>query len=222
MGSICERLRDAAQPSWEELHRHPFVTEMARGILPARKFAFYIGQNLRFLPDLARMLALGVAKAEDEQTMREFAASMTSILEFEIPKNRELLEKVRQLEPAAAEAAVLSPANFAYTRHLLTVGYSGRPPDIAAALMPCAWSYGEIGREYVARLPDHPVYHDWIEFFAGRKYWQTLDASQRQLERLCSGLSEGDLHRIAETFTTSTRLERAFWDMAYNEAQWAS
>ena len=196
------------------------VTDMASGALPARKFAFYIGQNLRFLPDLARMLALGVAKAEDEQTMREFAAAMTSILDFEIPKNRELLEKVRQLEPSAAEAALMAPANFAYTRHLLTVGYCGRPADIAAALMPCAWSYGEIGRQFVAQLPDHPVYHDWIEFFAGREYWQSLEASQRELERLCRGLSEGDLQRISEIFTTSTRLERAFWDMAYDEEQW--
>ena len=75
---------------------------MADGTLPARKFAFYIGQNILYLKEFARVLSLGVAKAEDEETMLEFASGAASVLEFELPKNRDLLRKVREFEPAAA------------------------------------------------------------------------------------------------------------------------
>jgi thiaminase/transcriptional activator TenA len=220
MGSVCDRLKAACRPIWDELHRHPFVVELARGTLPPRKFAFYIGQNLLYLPEFARLLALGVAKAEDEETMRGFAAAAVSVLELEIPQNRALLAKVCELEPAAAAATLMAPANLAYTRHLLTVGYSGGTAEIAAATMPCSWSYGEIGRHYVGGLPDHPVYREWIAFFASDEYWRPLEAAQQRLERLCAEKSERDFARLAQIFTTSARLERAFWDMAYTEDQW--
>jgi thiaminase/transcriptional activator TenA len=220
MGAMCERLRDACGPIWDELLRHPFVVEMAQGVLPERKFAFYIAQNILYLPEFARLLSLGVAKADDEATMIEFAGAAVNVLTLEIPKNRELLASVRELEPSAAEAALMAPTTLAYTGYLLSVGYSGRAVDIAAAMMPCSWSYGEIGRRYVDDLPEHPVYRDWIGFFAGESYWQPLAAARAQLERLCAGVGEQDFARLAEIFTTSARLERAFWDMAYNETQW--
>ena len=83
MTSVCETLRDSCKEIWHELHSHPFVAEMAAGTLPERKFAFYIGQNIVFLRELARAMALGVAKADDEDTMRDFAAIVSNIVDFE-------------------------------------------------------------------------------------------------------------------------------------------
>ena len=100
-------------------------------------------------------MALGVAKADDEATMRDFATIVTNILEFELPKNRELLERVQQMVPEATEEVGMGPATLAYTRHLLTVAYEGRAADIMASLTPCAWSYGEIGKERIEEKPDH-------------------------------------------------------------------
>ena len=218
--TVCDALRDDCRPIWEELHAHSFVAEMASGRLPERKFAFYVGQNILFLRELARAMALGVAKADDEETMRDFAAIVSNIVDFELPKNRELLATVREMEPTATEEVVMAPATLGYTRHLLTVAYQGRAADIMASLTPCAWSYGEIGKERLPDVPDHPVYRDWIEFFGGQEYWVTLEEVKARLERLCEGLGDVDMARIRDIFKTSSRLERAFWDMAYNEQSW--
>lgn len=220
MTTVCDALRDNCRPIWDELHTHPFVAEMAAGTLPERKFAFYIGQNILFLRELARAMALGVAKADDEETMRNFAAIVSNIVDFELPKNRELLATVREMEPTASEEVEMAPATLAYTRHLLTVAYEGRAADIMASLTPCAWSYGEIGKERLPDAPDHPVYRDWIEFFGGREYWDTLDEIKDKLEGLCDGLGDAAMARIHVIFQTSSRLERSFWDMAYNERSW--
>ncbi len=220
MTTVCESLRDSCKEIWHELHNHPFVEELAAGALPERKFAFYIGQNIVFLRELARAMALGVAKADDEDTMRDFAAIVSNIVDFELPKNRQLLAEVRQIVPDAAEATTMAPGALAYTRHLLTVAYEGRAADIMASLTPCAWSYGEIGKERLPDAPDHPVYRPWIEFFGGQEYWDTLDEVKAKLESLCEGMSKSDLARIEDIFRTSSRLELMFWNMAYNESDW--
>lgn len=220
MESVSETLRAGCRPLWEDLHQHPFVQELVAGTLPVPRFGFYVGQNILYLQSFARVLALGAAKAPDEPTMRKFAATIMEILDLELPENRALLAKAKELDPTVQEATVMAPTNLAYTRHLLTVAYEGGVPEILAAIMPCAWSYGDIGKENVHRAPDHPIYGEWIRFFAGAPYWDTLRTLQTQLDRACADLSDAQVQRLAEIFAASSRLERAFWDMAYKEEQW--
>jgi thiaminase/transcriptional activator TenA len=210
---LCEYVRERARPAWDQLFTHPFVLGMAHGTLPVPTFAFYISQNILFLQDLARTMALGVAKAEDEVTLREFATSTSRVLDLELPENRALLARVRAMDPAAGEATVMAPTNLAYTRHLQTVGYRGSSAHIAAALLPCTWSYGEIAVALVDAIAEHPVYSEWFRFFSSDEYWKSVHAAQAQLRRLADGLGVRERQQMAEIFSTSTRLESAFWDM---------
>jgi thiaminase (transcriptional activator TenA) len=219
---VCAYLRAEASTVWERLFSHPFVLGMAQGTLPPRAFGFYIGQNILFLQDLARTMALGVAKAGDEETLREFATATGRVLELELPENRALLVRVQALEPAASEASVMAPTNLAYTRHLQTVGYRESSAHVAAALLPCTWSYGEIGQALVGRAVDHPVYAEWFRFFASAEYWTSVHAAQAQLRRLTAGLGPTDVQQMADIFITSSQLEYAFWDMALAEETWSA
>ena len=56
---------------------HPFIRELAAGELPAERFRFYLEQNLYYLPQYARVMALGAAKAGDD---RELAALVADLL----------------------------------------------------------------------------------------------------------------------------------------------
>jgi thiaminase/transcriptional activator TenA len=220
MVDVCDHMRRQCREVWDALFSHPFVVGMADGSLPVRKFAFYITQNILFLQDLARTTALGVAKASDEDTLREFAAATTRILELEVSENRALLARVSTLEPLARETSVMAPTNLAYTRHLLAVGYGGSSAHVAAALLPCTWSYGEIGKALVDRAVEHPVYTEWFRFFASEPYWVSVHVALAQLRRLSDGLGPRDLSSMSDIFTASTRLEYAFWDMAMAEQAW--
>ncbi len=220
MPSVSEELRTRCHSIWDDLQSQPFVREMVAGTLPIRKFGFYMGQNILYLQDFARVLALGVAKAPDELTMREFAGVVQEVLDLELPQNRALLAKAQELDPSVQEAEGMAPTTLAYTRHLLHVAYDGGVPEILAAIMPCAWSYGEIGKQNVERAPDHPIYGDWIRFFAGQEYWDAVRTLQAQMERVCTPTSPEAMARLTEIFATSSRLERAFWTMAYTEERW--
>jgi thiaminase/transcriptional activator TenA len=85
------------------------------------------------------------------------------------------------------------------------------------ALLPCAWSYADIGRAHLEVTADHPVYTDWMGLFGGADYLQYVDRRLASYDRFSTGIADGRRERLLELFLTATRLEAAFWDMAYNE-----
>ena len=111
---ICDRLRSDCDRVWAGLHAHLFIRELAAGTLPPDTFRFYVEQNLQYLPEYARTIALGAAKAEDSETMGRFAADLANIIDSEIPENRELLGRVLELGAEdRGGAACMAPANVA-------------------------------------------------------------------------------------------------------------
>jgi thiaminase (transcriptional activator TenA) len=220
---ICDRLRSDCDRVWAGLHAHPFIRELAAGTLPPDTFRFYVEQNLQYLPEYARTIALGAAKAEDSETMGRFAVDLANIIDSEIPENRELLRRVLELGAEdRGGAACMAPANVAYTGFLVSVATTGGPLEIMAAIVPCTWSYGEIASSLIADglVHDHPVYAEWIRFFGQPEYGSIVEAMKADLETLATGADEATVRRLSSIFTMSTRLERAFWDMAFGHDQW--
>ena len=220
---ICERLRSDCDRVWETLHAHPFIRELAAGTLPPETFRFYVEQNLQYLPEYARAIALGVAKADDVETMKRFSADLANIVESEIPENLELRRRVLELGAAdRGGATCMAPANVAYTGFLVSVAATGGPLEIMAAIVPCTWSYGDIASALIAEglVHDHPVYAEWIRFFGQPEYGGIVGVMKADFEALAAGVDEATTERLSAIFTMSTRLELGFWDMAYGLEQW--
>jgi thiaminase/transcriptional activator TenA len=218
---LSERLRSECADLWESLHGHPFVRELASGSLPPDAFRFYLEQNLQYLPEYARTIATGAAKAGDLATMRLFADDLRNILESEIPENEELLRRVTELGARDLGGALaMAPANVAYTGFLVSTAVRGGPLEIMAAILPCTWSYGDIGARLAADVRDHPVYAEWVRFFGSSEYAHVVAKMRADFEQLAAEASDAQIRRLSELFTTSVRLERGFWDMAYGIVHW--
>jgi thiaminase (transcriptional activator TenA) len=220
---VCARLRSDCDGVWAGLHAHAFIRELAAGTLPPEKFRYYVEQNLQYLPEYARAIAYGAAKAEDVETMRRFSTELVNILENEIPENRELLDRVLELGAEDRGGAVcMAPATVAYTGFLVSVAATSGPLEIMAAIVPCTWSYGEIASSLIAEglVHDHPVYAEWIRFFGQPEYGDIVDAMKSHFEELAAAVDEATIRRLSALFAMSTRLERGFWDMAYGLEQW--
>jgi thiaminase (transcriptional activator TenA) len=212
-------LRDGCEPAWSQLADHPFVRRLADGTLEPERFRFYLEQNLFYLPRYARVMALGVAKARDERELRLFAAALQQVIDVEIPENRELLGRVCELgaedRGGADEPA---PGALAYTSWLESVAGAGGTPEILAAVLPCTWSYGDIAKRLAPGAAPHPIYSDWLRFFAGDAYSDVVERMRRDTDEL---IGDADLEPLADIFRTGVRLERGFWDMAFGLADWS-
>ena len=71
--SISARLRGASEPVWSALAEHSFLRELAAGELAVDRFRFYVEQNLLYLPEYARVMALGAAKSRNQRELELFA-----------------------------------------------------------------------------------------------------------------------------------------------------
>jgi len=219
-GSLCERMREDCGAVWEALHEHPFVTELAAGTLPPEKFRFYLEQNLMYLPEYSRAIALGAACSRDDAELRAFAADLQNIVGTEIPENERLLAEIVALGAGdRGGAAVIAPANLAYTSFLIAAAFKGGPLEVMTAIMPCAWSYGEIATRLRPDATDHPVYGTWLGFFASDEYSDLVERMKQELDALARR-DGADRARLSETFKTGARLELGFWEMAYGLEQW--
>lgn len=219
-----EQLRTEAGPLWHDLIGHPVPAAMAAGTFAPERFRFYVAQNIRYLGQYARVLAMGVTRSEDLDTAGYFADATRHILHTEVPTNHRLLADIQalctdgeRLDPETLEPA---PAPTGYTSWLLATATTGSSLDVLAATLPCTWSYGEIAHSVAPGLVEHPVYAGWIRFFADPAYDEVVQAMRERIDIALAAASPAHRERATRTFRTGCRWERQFWDMAAGSVDW--
>jgi thiaminase/transcriptional activator TenA len=219
--STTAGLRDSVGPLWNALIEHPFPRGLADGTLPPERFRFYLAQNLLYLPDYARMLAMGATRSPDLRGLGEYTDALVNIVAVEIPQNERMhADAVVLAGEGPASEAVRAPATVAYTSWLLSIAATGDANDIAAALLPCAWSYGEIATGLIDGAVEHPAYRGWVEFFASPAYAAVVTTLRESFDRELAAMPEAARVRAADIFITGCRLERQFWDQGFAGTTW--
>ena len=220
-GGFSAQLRHDVADLWESLCDHPFVVEMARGTLDPQRYLFYIEQNLLYLPEYARAIALGVAKTTDRAGLEAFTDLLVNIVATELPQNRLLRDRVRELAGGGSAAPTqMAPATLAYSSYLLSVASLGDERAIRTLILPCAWSYGDIASRLQSGVVDHPVYSEWFRFFASPDYTELVRQMRAAFDADTAGCSAKEREQLTGIFRNATRLERQFWDMGYHQIQW--
>lgn len=212
--STCEAFREECRDVWQSLLEHSFVRELAAGTLPLERFRFYVAQDLLFLDDYARTIGFAVGRAGGDEDLRLLVDELQIVVGREIASELELLRRVEELVGPEVRTAP-EPTTVAYGSFLLATAARGDALDVMAALMPCAWSYADIGLLHAGEASDHPIYADWLRFFGGAEYVESIADRRELLDRLASSVSPARRRRLGELFANAARLELAFWDMAY-------
>lgn len=221
--TFTDRLRDAANPIWEQQMRHPFVTALGDGSLPSETFRFYICQDARFLDDLAKTFAYAATKTDDHAEMQHFGESLLHTLLVEQTLHQTYAARFG-LSVAQMMAVPMAPTTYAYTRHLLHIAATGSLAAVLTAVLPCAWIYAEVGRHFTALLggtPDesHP-YAQWLGTYASEEFEAVGAWIRDRLNSHAAPLPASELANLEAIFLTSSRYEFMFWDMAWRREAW--
>ena len=212
---VSDSLRAMATPIWEAIFRHPFLSQLKAGTLAEETFRFYICQDYHFLEGFARTVAIALSKAPD------FEALILLSKRVPVPIERELhrsLFSLMEIDESDAEGTELAPTNRAYVNHLLSTATLGGVGDAAAALLPCPWTYHEIGQRL--GQTDHPIYKSWASVYQQGFLAESVEAWRLLLDRAAADAGEAQRRRMQDAFLTSSRYEYMFWEMAWRQERW--
>lgn len=221
MATFTERLWNSVLPIWERTHQHPFVTGLGDGSLSVESFKFYMKQDYVYLIDYAKIFALASTKAHDLETSAKFAALQEATLNGEMALHRQYAERFG-ISKEELEATEPSFVMLAYTSYMLKVAHQGSLADLVAALLPCMWSYWEIGKR-LAQIDgalDHEWYGEWVRTYSSDEFGELAEWLIKVMDQLAEGRPEEELARLENHFLTTSRMEYLFWDMAYREEMW--
>lgn len=207
--SFASRLKLSGARTWAEAAHHPMVARIGDGSLPHDVFGYYFSQNIPYLEDYARAIALTISRARDPESLRVLSRFLTQIVEVELPANHGFAARL------GSRRAPRHLVGYAYTRHLLDTCSRFDTVTALAALLPCQWSYGEIGvRLLAAETCTDEIYRDWIAMFSNSDYGALVDETTGLIDLRAEA---SDLDAAQFAFNTSVAYERDFWSMAYQE-----
>jgi thiaminase/transcriptional activator TenA len=214
------QLRNRAQRIWRAIDGHPFLRELHAGTLPMKRFTYFILQDYVYLLDFAQVLCQGGAKSPDLETLELFCRHALGAVEVERSFHAGF-GKILGLSGGQLDAVPKGPVTQAYIGHLQSVARGGSLGELVAAVLPCYWIYGEIGRRLHKDRPRKPkIYRQWIEIYAAETFWQPVREQIRLMDRLGAAANGGEKRLMTEHFILSSRYEFMFWEQAYRLEHW--
>ena len=214
---FSEELRRDLDSVWERIFSHPFLKEVQAGSLPLEKFRYYVIQDYHYLEGFGRSVSIALSKGPDTETLRKLARRVTTPIER--PLHARMFELL-EIEQEEVDRVGPSPTNLAYVNHMITTAASGGVGEAAAALLPCPWSYHELGNRL--SLPDHPVYNAWVEAYHSGILEESTAAWRDLVDTFAEEGGPTVRESMRQAFLTSSRYEYLFWAMAYNMETWPS
>ena len=214
------QLRANSERIWRAIENHAFLRELHAGTLPMNRFTYFILQDYVYLLDFAQVLCQGGAKSPDLETLELFARHAVGAVEVERSFHASF-GKTLGLSRKQLDGVPKGPITQAYIGHLQSVARGESLAELVAAVLPCYWIYGEVGRRLYKGRPRKPkIYREWIETYAGEAFWQPVREQIRLMDKLGAAASSREKKVMAAHFTLSSRYEFMFWEQAYRLESW--
>ena len=214
------QLRRRGERIWRAIEGHKFLRELHAGTLPMNRFTYFILQDYVYLLDFAQVLCQGGAKSPNLPTLELFARHAIGAVEVERSFHASF-GKTLGLSQQDLDAVPKGPITQAYIGHLQSVARSGSLGELVAAVLPCYWIYGEVGRRLYKGRPRKPrIYREWIEIYAGEAFWQPVREQIQLMDQLGAAASRSEKKAMAAHFILSSRYEFMFWEQAYRLESW--
>lgn len=218
--SFTQELRQQADGIFQAIFEHPFVRGIAEGKLTKEQLIHYIKQDYEYLNAYMRIYGIAISKCTTREEIAVFNEQISFILHSEVHPHQNFCHEAG-VRYEDMQGYPLAPSAHHYIRHMLTVAHEGSLGEIMAVLLPCPWTYLEIGQKLMKEVnPDesHPFY-EWITFYGNRADGATVKFCN-EIDAWALEATAAERSRMTEHFMLSCQLEYLFWDMAYRQEEW--
>lgn len=213
----AEEAAGLAAPLAAACVNHPFVRGVADGSLSEERFVYYIGQNIHYLmayQKSLRTLAQRMDKPEHRKRFEDWADE-TAVTE------KYTRDVYASFSPRIPDILIVSPTTQLYMGWEAQTAAFAPVHEAVAAMLPCFWSYGEVGR-FVAKTKKTQGnrYAEWISGYGDPAYEKTVAAAMAIGSDVARDLTPSERFAMTAAFLRSNRLEWMFWDAAWRLETW--
>lgn len=206
-------------PIYRKILAMPFNQELASGSLSREKFVRYMLQDAHYLVHFGKALAVTGARAPDPDAMIQFTHSAEACVVVE----RSLHESFFKTFGIAAEDAAAtkpSPTCSHYVSYLLATAHNAPYEVSVAALLPCFWIYGEVGKHLLQIAAPGNPYQAWIDTYADEEFEAGIGKVIAIADSAAAATTPIIREQMIGAFERASILEWMFWDSAYRLESW--
>lgn len=221
--SFTEQLRKENDDIFELIFNHPFVVGIGEGNVPKEAIAHYVKADFEYLNAFMKIYGIAISKCTKREDIQYFHNRMGFILNDEVHPHHNFCDYIG-VDYDSLQGHALPPTADHYIKHMMYHAHSGTMAEILGALLPCPWTYFEIGKELLNKYnpkESHPFY-EWITFYASERSENVSGEMRKRLDVLANEASTGEKEQIKAAYRKSCELELAFWEMAYTCENWTS
>lgn len=218
---FSEEIRQQADKIFEGILRHPIVLGIAKGEVPNKVLIHYVKANAEFLRAYSQVCNHAISACDKQEDKDFFRSQVEAVLPNDNHPHQNLC-RVIGVNYKKLQGSTMPPTAHHYIAHLTKTAQTGSYGEVISALLPCPWTYLEIGLRINGRLkpvPAHPFY-DWINFYADLRMAETISKLRDLLDDWAETASDLEKQRAKDTFLYSCQLEYMFWEMSYSLEDW--
>ncbi|WP_047982645.1 thiaminase II [Ornithinibacillus contaminans] len=219
--TFTKQLRSENDDIYQMIFAHPFVEGIGNGDIAKRAVEHYVKADFEYLNAFMKIYGIAIAKATNREEIAYFHDKIAFIVNDEIHPHRNFCDYIG-IDYDVLQGHPLPPTADHYVKHMMYHAQLGSLGEILGALLPCPWTYLEIGKTLMEKHQpnqDHPFY-PWISFYADSRVEKTTTDMRMLLDSYAEHISSEEKSRIKDAFRKSCQLELQFWEMAYSLEQW--
>jgi thiaminase/transcriptional activator TenA len=222
MAKLADQLLEENMELLDTIYNHPFLNDLEEGTLPISKYRFYVKQNILYLNEFSRNLAILSTRIKDDPKAAAAFLNMSYRVRTEEMERQEEFAKCIGIRPEELNSTIpLAVPTLAYTSFEYRMCNFESLPVAAAALAPCQWIYGEIGPKFISGLKKSYNLTDkdliMYEYYSSKPYMElsrmVADFINRTIEQALH--VEYDKKWVHIAFRTSCEFEYLFFDVPY-------
>ncbi|MEM8948409.1 MAG: thiaminase II [Pseudomonadota bacterium] len=204
---------------YQQILEMPFNQELAGGTLSRDRFIHYMLQDAHYLIHFGKALAVTGARAPDPDAMIQFTHSAESCVVVERALHEGFF-KAYDINVEDAAATKPSPTCSHYINYLLATAHNAPYEVSVAALLPCFWIYGEVGKHLLKIAAADNPYQAWIDTYADEEFEKGIRKVIGIADSTFASTTPVIREQMFEAFERASILEWMFWDSAYRLETW--
>ncbi|MFG6147063.1 thiaminase II [Halobacillus sp. B23F22_1] len=219
--SFTDTLRRENTDIFEAIFNHPFVDGIGKGEVPHESIAHYIKADYEYLNAFMHIYGIGISKSTNRKDIEYFNEQIGFILNSETHPHQNFCDVIG-VGYDELHGYPLPPTADHYVKHMMYHAQLGGLGEILAAMLPCPWTYLEIGQHLMKKYQPttDDTFFPWIKFYADEEFETLSEAMRKRLNELADFASETERQRMKDAFRKSCQLELKFWEMAYTCEEW--